>query len=71
MCSESFNQAIREAHLLYNVPLFNGDFDVNKDVVEGQMVAFDEMVAPKNPKSRVDVHDIEDKEDYDSNNRKF
>jgi len=53
------------------VPLFNGDFDVNKDVVEGQMVAFDEMVAPKNPKSRVDVHDIEDKEDYDSNNRKF
>ncbi|ESW12919.1 hypothetical protein PHAVU_008G152700 [Phaseolus vulgaris] len=63
MCRESFNQAVRQAHMLYQGLPADGDFDVNKDVLEGCLLAFDELVALRNPMPRVDVQDIEDEDD--------
>jgi len=63
MCGESFNQAVRKPHLLYNGPSAEGDFDVNKDVYEGLIVAFDKVVALRNSTPRAYLHAIEEEDD--------
>jgi len=45
MLGQSFDQAIRQAHLLYNGPPPSGDFDPNLDVFEDRMVPCEEMRA--------------------------
>ena len=45
MLGQSFDQAVRQAHLLYNRALPFGNFDPNMDVFEGRMVSCEEMQA--------------------------
>ena len=58
---ETFNQAVRQAYLLYEGPPAEGAFDLNKDIHEGQMVAFAELAELRESTSRV-ARDDEDED---------
>jgi len=62
MLGQSFNQAVRQAHLLYNELPLVGDFDINMDVYEGQLMTFDELRALKNATHRSYAEDVEDED---------
>ena len=63
-CAARASTRLSEKHTCSNNgPPPEGDFDINKDVFKGHLVAFDELVALQNPESKVDIHDIEDEDD--------
>ena len=43
VAEEGFNQAVRQAVLLYGVPADNNKFDVGKEVYEGQLIPIEDM----------------------------
>ena len=62
LCESSFNKVVWQDHVLYHGPPFDGEFDVNKDVHEDRMIAFEDIPVAE-AGSRVDVHDVEDEDD--------
>jgi len=63
MLGQSFDQVVRQTHLLYNEPQPFGDFDVDMDIFEGRMVPCSEMQALKSTSARhAPTEDAEDED---------
>jgi len=62
MLGETFEQAIRQAHLLYKGSPSEGTFNINKDIFEGRLVPFDELVVLQNLAPKTTAEDVEDED---------
>ena len=62
MLGQSFNQVVRQAHLLYNGPPLTGDYDNNMDVCKGRMVPVGELQALRNAAQPSPAEEAEDED---------